>query len=154
MGILSVGGPQNMLSLSDKRLALVYAAALEVFKRTGRITICSWYGDEEQYAAVSASALFPKSIPFPGRAYKIKEVDDGQYVLVLIPAYSTEPAPVPKPKAVKKVADLVEKHDCWLMLDKSDQIISTPKVIEEIKATAKCIDGVAYLKELNAQEEA
>ena len=45
MGILSVGGPQNMLSLSDKRLALVYAAALEVFKRTGRITICSWYGD-------------------------------------------------------------------------------------------------------------
>ena len=73
--------------------------------------------------------------------------------MVLIPAYSTEPAPVPKPKAVKKVADLVEKHDCWLILDKSDQIISTPKVIEEIKATAKCIDGVAYLKELNAQEE-
>lgn len=68
--------------------------------------------------------------------------------------FLSEPAPVPKPKAVKKVADLVEKHDCWLILDKSDQIISTPKVIEEIKATAKCIDGVAYLKELNAQEEA
>lgn len=136
MGILFVGNIANRLMLADETLALIYEAVIEARKVTGFVTICSWFEEKGRYCAVDAVRfVFDDAFDDP------QKVDDGRYVLGLKAVFESEFVVDPEPEAIDELADLIQEHDGWLILDKHDRVVTDPYAIRQIKVNALRYDA-------------